>query len=474
MVEEIGYATKTSRFFYSEKWLLAWTIVSFVIIMACYLVRPIVDYTDDFSFLVDAVNVIGYVLIVGIPVFLPAGIVFGTSDGKEQISTLLNSGKGPLEVFLRSLVKVYALVFIFSSAISIALFFYPLLLGSSATSYLASVFVATLIVSLALASIGVIFVMITNEPLVSASMGCVLTVGLAILFGWNSRVIWWSVTRNLAILSPSNMVKIFAGLLSNYSPVTYPFDYHGLFGFTTTMDTVLLVLAVFGVVILLGFAAIIRLLKHNISVWEKEKELRRIGIWDSEKEHRRRITGIRRRYVKRSSVLVGLIIIVLTAAMVGKNSYAGMVIENTTFVFHRSSEMGERIDLGEWNIFPCEVQPPQYSLPILLHYGFIIEDYMEHDCPSELTFFSAMLNMSSSEFQSLNETERRLQGKARNRTLGNFGGRVSGIGLGMYYGPFTYVLKVIAAENETTSGFLYTRITLYQSSTLYSIPGLHW
>ena len=469
--EEIKYESRPSRVTNSRNWLLAWCAISLAVVLACHQVRPVVDYVDDFSFLVDAVNVIGYVLIVGVPVFLPAAIIFGTSDGRARISASLKDGKGLLEVFLGSLMRVYALVLLLSLCVSLALFYYPLLLRPSAIIYLAPVLVATAVVSIILASIGVIFVMVTNEAIVSTSMGCVLTVGLAMLFGWNSRALWWSITRNLAVCSPSNLVRIFAGLLSNYSSDTSPsFEYHGIFGFTATMDTVLLVLALFGVVILIGFVVSIRLLQHNISVWEKEKELRRIGIWDSEKDHKLGIRGIRRRYLKRSSVLVGLIIIVLAVAMVGKNSYAGVVLEGTTYVFHLSPEMGERIDLGEWNVFPCEVQPPQYDLPILLHYTFEIENYMDHDCPSELTFFYAMLNMSSSEFQSLNETERRLQCNARNRTLGNFGGGGGGIGLGMYYGPFTYVLKVIAAENETASGYLYTRIALYQSSTFLWHP----
>jgi hypothetical protein len=466
VVEETEYGFKTSRLPYSTRGLTAWGALSLLITIACYLVRPVVDDVGDFSTLVDTVNVVAYVFIVGIPVFLPAGIVFGTSNGKEHISRLLSSEKRPVEVFLRSLMKMYALVFLFSLLLSVALFYYPLLSGSSSASYLPPVFVATLIVSLFLASIGAIFVMITDEPIVSTSIGCVLTVSLAVLFGWNSRALWDSVTRSLAILSPSNLVRIFAGLLSNYSPDTdYSYEYHEVFGFTSTMNSVVLVLTLFGALIVIGFIVSIKSLQRNSSFWNQERDLRKVRIWEAEKEYRRNIAGLRRRYVKRSSIVVGLIIIVLAVAIVGKNSYAGMVIQNATFVFHQSPEMGERIDLGEWYIFSCEVQPAQYDLPNILHYSFEIRDWMAHECPSELTFLYSMLNMSSSEFQDCNETERRLQCRARNRTLGEFGGSSGAIDLGLYYGSFAYVIKVIAAENETTSGFLYTLITLYQCPT---------
>ena len=169
--------------------------------------------------------------------------------------------------------------------------------------------------------------------------------------------------------------------------------------------------------------------------------------------------------MKRSSVLVSLIIIVLTVATIGTTSYTNTIINSSTIIFHQSPELGEQINLGDWYIFPCDVQPSQYGLPNILHERFEVEDYMAHDCPDELSFFYSMLNMSSSEFLSFNETERRAQCNYRNRTLDEFSGAGGSLNLGSYYGPFTYVLKVIAAENETTSGFIYSRILLYQSST---------
>ncbi|MBA7569748.1 hypothetical protein ES708_11489 [subsurface metagenome] len=472
---EKGKIESSTSFCITKTWLIVWGIVSSAVVIACYLVRPIVSYQNEFSVLVNAMNIIAYVLAIGVPVFLPASIVFGTSNGKERISTLLRSGKNPIGVFLRCLVEVYGLVLVFSLAVSSVLFYEPVLLGSLFSYsigtgflvYLPSVIIATLIVSLILASIGVIFVMITDEIIISTTMGSALTIGLATLLGWNSRAVWGSVTKGIAILSPSNLARIFAGTISNYNPDNgYPFESFFVFGFSTTMDSILLVLTMFGLIILIGFIAGIKRLQHNSSTWVKESEIRKIVIWESEHEHQQKVAKIRRRIVKRSSVLVSLIIIVLTVATIGTTSYTNTVINNSTIIFHQSPETGEQINLGDWYIFPCDVQSSQYDLPNILHYSFENEDYMAHDCPDELSFFYSILNMSSSEFLSFNETERRAQCNYRNATFGDFGGRGGAINLGSYSGSLTYVLKVIAAENETTTGFIYSRIILYQSPIL--------
>jgi len=472
-VEESNDAPRISLFCITKTWLAVWIISSSIVILACYLNRPLVRYTDEFSVLINAMNVIAYALAIGLPVFLPAGMVFGTSKGKENIFGLLQSGKKPALVFLRCLAEVYSLVLVFSLIVTGVLFYEPFLVGTMFSQpmgtgflvYLAPVIIATLVVSLVLASIGVIFVMITNEFIISTAMGSALTIGLATLFGWNSREVFYSAMKVQAILSPSNLVRIFAGKLSNYDPNSgVSFEYFRSFGFNVSMDSILLVLAMFGSIILVGFIASVKLLQRNSSIWANEREIRKIGIWETEQEHKQKIVKIRRRIVKRSSVLVSLIIIVLTVATFGTTSYTNLVINNTTVIFHQSPEAGEQINLGDWNIFSCDVQPAQYDLPNIIHYSAGTEDWMIHDCPDELTFFYAMLNMSSLEFQNFNETERRAQCSSLNTTSGTYG-RGGAFSLGSYYGSLTYVLKVIATENETTTGFIYSRIVLYQSPT---------
>ena len=58
----------------SKVWFIRWTLVTIISVVVCYSVRPYVGYEDGFGFLVNAMNVISFVMTLGIPFFLAAGI----------------------------------------------------------------------------------------------------------------------------------------------------------------------------------------------------------------------------------------------------------------------------------------------------------------------------------------------------------------------------------------------------------------
>lgn len=215
--------SRTTHFGITKTWFIGWVIASSITILVCYVVRPFVSYEDEFSVLVNAMNVISYSLGIGLPVFLASSIAFGTSNARRHILALLKSDKKPVEVFLRCLVEVYALVSLFSVSIAIALFLEPQIMGvwfrapagTGFLIYLLPVLVATLIVSLLLATIGVFLVIVTDDIIISTSMGCALTIGLATAIGWNPRALWDSLTHGIAMLSPHNLARILAGFLSS-------------------------------------------------------------------------------------------------------------------------------------------------------------------------------------------------------------------------------------------------------------------
>jgi hypothetical protein len=473
-VEESKEEPRLGRFCITRKWLVIWAVSSSIVILVCYLVRPYVYYDDEFSVLVNAMNVISYVLAIGLPAFLSASIVFGTSTSRAHISALLKSGKSTVAVFLRCLIEVYGLVLLFSASISSVLFLEPQLMGTSFHRpegtgfliYLPPVLIATLVVSLLLASVGVLFVMITDDIIISTAIGCVLTIGLATLVGWNSFTLWESLTRGLAMLSPSNLARILAASISGYDSAD-SFTIASYFGFTATLSSILLALAIFGFIVFIGLIASIKVFQNNTlhgmtdGRTEKSPE-----IWESEPERREEHAKIKQRMKIRRLALAGLIMIMLTITAVGTASYANTVVAETTIIFHQSPEGGEQITLGEWYIFSCDVRPPQYGVMNIMHYECIFEDW--RDCPEELSFYYCMVKMSSSDFQLLNETGRRsVCGDAMNYTQDDWGAIGSSRNIGFDYGPYTFALKAIAAENETIAGSLYCSITLSQSPTFY-------
>jgi hypothetical protein len=467
-VEENKEEPRLGRFCITRTWFAIWAVSSSIVILACYLVRPYVGYEDEFSVLVNAINVISYILIVGLPVFLSTGIVFGTSAAKTHILTLLKSGRSRIEVFLRCLSETYALIFAFSVTVTGALFLIPYLSGTTFYEprgtgfliYFPSVLIATLVVSLLLGSIGVFFVSISDDVLVSTSMGCAVTFGLATMVGYAPGAIWASVTRSIAMMSPSSIVRVFAGSLSGYSP-THGTSLASYFGFDATMGSIFLVLAELALISLAGLFVGFKLFKTNTFQWSTVAEIHTSAeVWESELERQGVHTRIRRSIRIRRAALVALVTIVLVLGASGTAAYSSMVVEQTTVVFYRSAEGGEPISLGEWYIFPCNVQPSSYGQRIFLRYECLVEEW--GSAPEEVSVYYSMLNMSSSDFQILNETDRRALCNYHNRTEGDWGGVIGGISLEFNPTPYVFVMKFIAAENETLPGFMYFWIELLQ------------
>jgi hypothetical protein len=442
-------------------------IVSSITILACYALRPYVSYEDEFAVLVNATNVISYTLTIGLPVFLASSITFGTSNARRHILSLLKSGKSSTEVFLRCMVEAYALIVMFSVSITLALFIEPQLsrvmfyapTGTGFLIYLLPVLIPTLVVSLLLATIGAFLVVVTDDIIVSTSIGCILSIGLAAAVGWSPDALWQSLTRGIAMLSPSNIVRIFAGLLSGYDPP------HGrtlatYFGFEATAVSVLVSLVLFGVIVFICAIASIKILQRTTSFWSTLQEIRS-EIWETESEHRGKHLKIKRELKIRKILLVSLVIILLLGVAFGTASYKSMVLEETTITFYQSPGGGEEITLGEWYVFSCNVQPPRYGQWNYLRYDCSVVDW--GSSPVELSYYCSVLNMSSSEFLLLNETIRESLCYYRNVTRGNWGGFGSAWNLEQDSGFYTCVLKVFATENTSSSGFIHCSIYIRQS-----------
>lgn len=466
-MEEHENSSKSYRFGITKIWFILWAIVSGVTIFTCYIVRPYVSYEDEFAVLVNATNVISYVLTIGLPLFMASSITFGTADARKHILGLLKSGKSSIEVFLRCIAETYTLVVVFSIAISLVLYLEPQLSGISFYApmgtgyfiYFLPVLIATLLVSLLLATIGVFLVVMTDDIIASTSIGCIITMSLAITVGWSPEALRQSLTQGLALLSPSNLMRILAGHLSNYESPRYP-TIGTYFGFDASAPSILFSLSLFSVIAVICAIISFKVLLRTTSFWT---DLRKIGsgIWESESELRGDHLKIKRELKIRRLLLVGFVILLLSSLTFGSASYKSMVLEEATITLHQSPDDGEDITLGEWYVFSCNVQPTGYVQWTHLRYSCTIENW--DFAPEDLSFFFSMLNMSSSEFLSLNETNRRDLCNYRNRTRGEFGGFGGSLELEQDYGVFILVLKAIATENATLSGFIRCSINIRQS-----------
>jgi len=455
-----------------KKWYIAWGVASAVTLLFCYNVRPFVGYTDEFAILLNSINVISYSMGVGLPFFLAAGISVSSSSARRQAQQMYRSGISPFRVFLRRLGEAYILAAVFVVLSTIVLFIEPTITGTTFYSpmgtgyliYLPAVLLSSLAISLILTSVGIFFAVLTDDVILSTSIGCATTIYLATLIGWAPTNLWASLTRSIAVFSPHNLTKAIAVILTDYEH-PYGNSLASMIGFEPSFESILVSLLFFiGIAFLCGVVSA-KILHHNSSYWHIRSDMTdRNDVWTSTLEEHVDGTIERNKQelrIRRVALIITVGFLIITLSL-GTTSYQTAVREETTIIFHQSSNNGEQIRLGEWYVFPCNVQPISYDQ----------FNYLHHDChlvewgsaPSEVTYYYRMLNMSSDMFAELNETTRRDLCSSRNRTQGNWGGMGGSWNLGYDYGSYTYVLKIVAAQNETLSGAMIFSIRLYQSA----------
>jgi hypothetical protein len=286
-------------------------------------------------------------------------------------------------------------------------------------------------------------------------MGILSVVGIQLLEWWISNL------HSVRLLSPMNFITILAGHLSGFVPPETGI-FAGYFGLELPFSLILTILIIFVAIGIVSLLVSFKLFQTNMTNWMILEGKSDTEIWESEPELWENYRKIRGRLKVRRRSTVFLVLCLLVVMAFRTNIYASTVVEQSTFILHESPEGGEAIILGEWSIISCDVQPSQYALESRLRYRVTVDDW--ENAPDNVDFYYEMLNMTPSDFQSLNETERR--SLLYNRTVEKpERGYLQGtIGVLRDTGLYTFALKAIASDNETLSGVLYCSILLTQSA----------
>ncbi|MGY5859980.1 MAG: hypothetical protein RTU63_11475 [Candidatus Thorarchaeota archaeon] len=465
MISDVKRVWKQRPDLHSRFWILLWISVTSIITIISYSTNSLTRYDEEIQVLVNAMNIISSVLVYGIPIFLLTGIIFGTCIARTNTIELQNDGRSSRKIFLRNLFKVYGLVLLLSVSLSIVFFLEPAITGlrfydptgTGFLIYFLPVLLATCVVSLILASFGILLVAITDDIILSTAIGSALTIGVEI-------IVWWNSTTGLGLryLSPQYFTRVLAGRLAGYDP---PLDYlfRRYFGFTTPLSSILVILTIFGILAFISIPISFKIFRHNSSMWgDKTDRSQEIEEWDSKPVPSKEPSKNKRMMIIRRGALVGLIVCLLIGMTITTDYSTRTLIEQTTYILHESPEGGEEILLGEWYVFSLETAPTPVDIDNYLRYSIDIEDWV--NSPDNIEFYYNVVNMSSSEFQSLNETEQRdlLYHRSLERPEGGY---MHGIFAAWHDGPYAFAMKAFASDNETLSGRLYCSIELKQTIT---------
>ena len=426
----------------------------------------------DFTPLINAVNIVGMTFATGLFSFLTAGLLFSSQASRLYLLRKIDE-VGAKRAYLIRTLHTFIITGIFTLIITIIVFLQPIILGTityypAGTDYfvfLPSVLGASLLVSICLASIASSLAAITDDWRLCTMLGSVSTMVMAFIGGWNStpNVFYYSLTRNLALLSPHNIIRALAIQLSGYQfeSANEMVEYVGFVVTIESLAVALLILASTSIVLLFTGQ---RGLSKNSTRWTVlEGMIQSHEIWapSESAEKIREITRIRRGLRLQRGLTTVIVGILLVSMLGGVSVYTTSIASSTLIFHHVSPEDGERIPVGSWNIFDVDVRPPYPGLFNLLRFFFSVETW--GNASDTLSFYFGILNMTSTEFGSLEESSRlELVSSRLNRTSEGGGGFGIGKNLEESYGSYICVLKIISVTDPLENSYIEAELLIVQ------------
>ncbi|MHA2059109.1 MAG: hypothetical protein ACW979_15940, partial [Candidatus Thorarchaeota archaeon] len=191
--------------------------------------------------LLNSVDIVCRTFATGLFSFLTAGVLFSSSASRQYLLGILGEGR-ERRVFLTRILHVVLITGLFASVVTLIAFVKPIILGESSQYtisfshlvYLPSVLASSLIVSTFLAVLASFLAVVADESRLCVVLGCVSTMVIANVAGWTPDVIY-SLNRNIALLSPHNLVRGLAVQLSGYQ-FESPGQMVGYLGFVVTIS----------------------------------------------------------------------------------------------------------------------------------------------------------------------------------------------------------------------------------------------
>ncbi|MHA2022171.1 MAG: hypothetical protein ACTSWQ_00755, partial [Candidatus Thorarchaeota archaeon] len=335
--------------------------------------------TLEFAHLLNITNAVGMTFASGLFSFMTAGLLFNSRTSRLYLKNRIS------EVGITSAYRIrvlYTLVItsIFIILLTIVGFILPMLIGTlngysvsfNYFAFLPAVIAATLIVSILLTSIASSVANFVDDSRLCTIIGSVSSLYIALFAGLHasSRVWNFSLTRNIALLSPHNIAKALAVQLSGYQFESTE-DMVRYVGFVVSAGNLAIVLLIFSSIAIVLFLAGQKTLLKNTSRWTNLKGMiPKDEDWDASDspEILQKITRFKRSLRVQRGLVTLTISILLVSFFVGGPLYRDAIIDSTTIYHYRTPGIMEDITVGSWIIFDVEMNPP---LPGLFNMLFI-------------------------------------------------------------------------------------------------------
>ncbi len=411
--------------------------------------------------LLNSVYIVSMTFATGLFSFLTAGLLFSSRASRSYLLRRIEQ-VGVKRAYLVRTLHTFVITSVFSLIITIITFLQP---SYPDIAFLPSVLGASLIVSICLAPIAIALAIITDDSRLCVVIGSASTYLIAIVAGGIPEDIsfFYSLTRNIALLSPHNIVRALAVQFSGYQFESND-DMVGYLGFAVSAEglaVALLILSSISIVLLLTGQ---RALSKNSTRWPVLKRMI-IPIdekWDAtvSAEELQEINRVRRG-LRLQRGLTTLIVGVLLISMVsGVSMYSLYITNTTTFNHYETPGTSENIPVGSWIIFDVDVFPPYPGLFNRLHFGYHIITL--GNTSGTVSIFIGIIEMNSTEFNLLEETSR-LE-LVRDRIISSGSGGGTGTNLEESYGSYICVMKIVSDVNPSENSYIEAALRIDQEA----------
>jgi hypothetical protein len=421
---------------------------------------------SELTLLLSTIKIVSMTFSTGLFSFLTAGVLFSSKTSRQYLLRRIEL-VGARRALLARVLHAIVITSFFSIIMTTIAFLTPTNLGwypEIPTNFTAipSVLIASLMVSASLVSIASFLASLTDDSRLCVLLGCALTVALANLAGWSSDIIHYSLTRNLALLSPHNLFKGLAIQLSGhqFESIDDMVSYVGFVVSAQSIASALLLLVSLSIV-LLFFG--IRLLQMNSVRWRSLPGMTPLReVWSSAATPEE-ISRIKRSLRVQRSLATIIIAFLLVSINFGGAAYVSALENSTTIVHYESPANGETLQVGVWYVFGVNVQPPYPGLFNFLHFSFEILTW--GNASNSLSFYYKILEMDSTEFNSLDESSRLgLVSSLMNATFHGGWGHGIARNLEESYGAYICVLKIISDSNPSENSYVEAFLLIEQSA----------
>jgi hypothetical protein len=286
---------------------------------------------------------------------------------------------------------------------------------------------------------------------------------IAALAGWSfePRAFDYSLTRNIALLSPHNIVRALAVQLSGYQFESAN-EMVRYVGFTVSAEGLAVALLTLGSISIVLLIAGQGVLDRNSTRWTiLEGMIPSHEIWSTSvsAEKLQEITRIRRGLRLQRGLTMLIVGTLLVSAIIGGSINSNHLVNSTTIVHYLSPGDGERVLVGSWIVFDVDIRPPYPGLFNLLFFDCDIKNW--GNASDTLSFYFGMLEMNSTEFDSLEESSRlELASSRLNQTYcGGFG---IGRNLEEFHGSYVCFLKIIPDVDPSEKCYIEATLLIIQ------------